>query len=77
VSKKDVFQLIRKTLLLTRNQDSAERNILKSKYEEILKIEKDNYSSHLYSESEWKATNVKEIKPIFSDSSEEVDGRVV
>ena len=77
VSKKDVFQLIRKTLLLTRNQDSAERNVLKSKYEEILKIEKDNYSSHLYSESEWKATNVKEIKPIFSDSSEEVDGRVV
>lgn len=50
VSKKDVFQLIRKTLLLTRNQDSAERNVLKSKYEEILKIEKDNYSSHLYSE---------------------------
>lgn len=77
VSKKDVFQLIRKTLLLTRNQDSAERNVLKSKYEEILKIEKDNYSSHLYSESQWKATNIKEIKPIFSDSSEEVDGRVV
>jgi len=77
VSKKDVFQLVRKTLLLTRNQNSSERNALKSKYEELLKIEKDNYSSHLYSESEWKATNIKEIKPIFSDSSEEVDGRVV
>ncbi|UQB69774.1 thiamine pyrophosphate-dependent enzyme [Epilithonimonas zeae] len=77
VSKKDVFQLVRKTLLLTRSQNSSERNILKSKYEEILKIEKDNYSSHLYSESQWKATNIKEIKPIFSESSEEVDGRVV
>jgi len=77
VSKKDVFQLVRKTLLLTRNQSSSERNALKSKYEELLKIEKDNYSSHLYSESEWKVTNIKEIKPIFSDSSEEVDGRVV
>ncbi|MBE2272707.1 MAG: transketolase, partial [Flavobacteriales bacterium] len=28
-------------------------------------------------QSEWKATNVKEIAPIFSDSSEVVDGRVV
>ncbi|WP_333852820.1 alpha-ketoacid dehydrogenase subunit alpha/beta [Epilithonimonas sp.] len=77
VSKKDVFQLVRKTLLQTRNQNSSERNVLKSKYEEILKIEKDNYSSHLYSESEWKATNIKEIKPVFSESSEDVDGRVV
>jgi pyruvate/2-oxoglutarate/acetoin dehydrogenase E1 component len=76
-SKKDIFHLVRKALLLTRSQNSSERNSLKSKYEDILKIEKDNYSSHLYSESEWKATNIKEIKPIFSESSEEVDGRVV
>ena len=62
---------------MTRAQNSAERTALKSKYEEIFKVEKDNYSSHLYSQSEWKATNVKEIKPIYSDASEEVDGRVV
>lgn len=76
-SKKDIFHLARKALLQTRNVNSAEKNALKAKYESILKIEKDNYSSHLYSESEWKATNIKEVKPIFSDSSEEVDGRVV
>ncbi|WP_312824635.1 thiamine pyrophosphate-dependent enzyme [Epilithonimonas sp.] len=77
VSKKDVFHLIRQTLLSTRAQVSPERNALKAKYEEFLKVEKDNYSSHLYSQSQWKATNVKEIKPIYSESSEEVDGRVV
>lgn len=77
VSKKDVFHLIRQTLLSTRTQVSPERNALKAKYEELLKVEKDNYSSHLYSQSQWKATNVKEIKPIYSESSEEVDGRVV
>lgn len=77
ISKRDVFHLVRQTLLVTRTQNSAERNALKSKYEEIFTIEKDNYSSHLYSQSEWKATNVKEIKPIYSDSSEEVDGRIV
>lgn len=76
-SKRDIFHLVRQSLLVTRAQNSSERNALKSKYEEIFKIEKDNYSSHLYSHSEWKATNVKEIKPIYSDSSEEVDGRVV
>lgn len=77
ISKRDIFHLVRQSLLITRSQNSPERNALKSKYEEIFKIEKDNYSSHLYSQSEWKATNVKEIKPIYSEASEEVDGRVV
>ena len=77
VSKKDIFQLLRKSLLVTRSKNSSERNNLKSKYEEIFKIEKSNYSSHLYSESAWKATNIKEIKPVYSDQSEDVDGRVV
>ncbi|WP_027382185.1 alpha-ketoacid dehydrogenase subunit alpha/beta [Epilithonimonas caeni] len=77
VSKKDVFSLVRKSLMVTRTNHSSERQQLQNIYNEILKVEKDNYSSHLYSESEWKATNVKEIKPIFSESSEDVDGRVV
>ncbi|WP_312765787.1 thiamine pyrophosphate-dependent enzyme [Epilithonimonas sp.] len=77
VSKKDIFSLLRKALLVTRTNHSSERQELQNIYNEILRIEKDNYSSHLYSESEWKATNVKEIKPIFSESSDDVDGRVV
>jgi len=76
-AKKDVFSLMRKTLLLTRNHQSTERQWLASKYEQLLAQEKDNYSSHLYSESEWKSTNVKEVKPIYSENSEMVDGRVV
>ncbi len=77
VAKKDIFHLIRKSLLLTRANQSAERQNLQRKYEEIFAVEKENYSSHLYSQSEWKATNVKEVAPIFSDASETVDGRVV
>ncbi len=76
-SKKDIFHLARKTLLATRGKESAEKAALKNKYDAIYAVEKDNYSSHLYSQSEWKATNIKEIKPIFSENSEEVDGRVV
>lgn len=76
-AKKDVFSLMRKTLLLTRTHQSTERQWLASKFEQLLAQEKDNYSSHLYSESEWKSTNVKEVKPIYSENSEMVDGRVV
>jgi pyruvate/2-oxoglutarate/acetoin dehydrogenase E1 component/TPP-dependent pyruvate/acetoin dehydrogenase alpha subunit len=76
-AKKDVFHLVRKSLLATRGTNSAERTQLMQKYNEIFEVEKDNYSSHLYSQSQWKAENVKEIKPIYSDSSEDVDGRVV
>ena len=68
---------MRKVLLLTRTHQSTERQWLASKYQQLLAQEKDNYSSHLYSESEWKSTNVKEVKPVYSENSEMVDGRVV
>ncbi len=77
VAKKDLFHLVRKCLLVTRASQSTERQDLQTKYAEIFTIEKDNYSSHLYSQSDWKATNVKEVAPVFSDASETVDGRVV
>ncbi|PPZ92955.1 transketolase [Cloacibacterium normanense] len=76
-AKKDIFSLMRKALLLTRTNQSTERQWIASKYEQLLAQEKENYSSHLYSESEWKSTNVKEVKPIYSENSEMVDGRVV
>lgn len=76
-AKKDIFHLTRKALLATRGTSSAERTQLMQKYNEVFEIEKDNYSSHLYSQSQWKAENVKEVKPVYSDSSEDVDGRVV
>ena len=77
VAKKDIFQLVRRSLLLTRKNPSSERKNLQQKFEEIFAVEKDNYSSHLYSQSEWKATNVQEIAPVFSENSLTVDGRVV
>lgn len=76
-AKKDIFHLTRKALLATRGTTSTERTQLMQKYNEVFEAEKDNYSSHLYSQSQWKAENVKEIKPVYSDSSEDVDGRVV
>ena len=77
IGKKDVFHLARKALLFSRANASAYRNELKSVFEQEFSAEKENYSSHLYSQSHLKATNVKEIEPVFSEKSEMVDGRVV
>ncbi len=77
VAKKDIFHLVRRSLLVTRANQTTERQNLQKKYEELYAVEKDNYSSHLYSQSEWKTTNVKVVDPIFSDASETVDGRMV
>lgn len=77
VAKKDIFHLVRKSLLITRGQNSTERQNLEAIFNRMLIQEKDNYSSHLYSQSQWRATNVEEIKPIYSENSQEVDGRVV
>ena len=77
VVKKDIFALVRKVLWATREQNTSERQNLVQVYERISEKEADNYSSHLYSESEWKAVNIPEIKPVFSEDSQILDGRVV
>ena len=77
VAKRDIFHLVRKCLLITRGSQSPQRVALQQKYHEIFAIEKDNYSSHLYSQSAWKSTNIKEVPPVFSENAETVDGRVV
>ena len=77
VGKKDIFALVRKVLWATREQNTSERQNLVQVYERFSEKEADNYSSHLYSESEWKAVNIPEIKPVFSEDSQILDGRVV
>lgn len=77
VGKKEIFSLVRRSLWVTRSQNSNERTALQNLYNEIFAVEKDNYSSHLYSQSKWKATNIKEVKPSYSDNSELIDGRMV
>lgn len=77
IGKKEIFALTRKVLWATKTQNSEKRQKLQEIYQKLLITEADNYSSHLYSESEWSATKVQEIKPIFSEQSELVDGRVI
>ena len=77
IGKKDIFHLGRQTLLFTLKNNIPQRQLLANLMAELNAVEQDNYSSHLYSQSVWKATSVQEIKPIYSETSPEVDGRVV
>jgi transketolase len=77
IGKKDIFHLGRQTLLFTLKNNIPQRQLLANLMMELNAVEQDNYSSHLYSQSVWKATSVQEIKPIYSETSPEVDGRVV
>lgn len=76
-TKKDVYRLIRRCLWWTRGENSSERVVLENFLNQEYKTEHDNYSSHLYSESQWAAVNVPEVLPAYDDHAEMVDGRIV
>jgi 2-oxoisovalerate dehydrogenase E1 component len=75
--KMDVVKAVKRSLYLMRGEKYEERlhliNWLKIKNAEHL----EQYSSHLYSESEQRAVNVKEVAPVYNDDSVVVDGREV
>lgn len=76
-TKKDIFRLMRRSLLVTAGENSPQREALHHLLQEAFLVEEDNYDSHLYSESQWSSRRVKEVKPIYEDNAELVDGRVV
>lgn len=75
--RKDVISTVRKALLILRYDQSAEKDALKSWYQEIQKDIHDRYNSHLYSESQWSVLNIKEVPAEFKEDSPTVDGREV
>jgi len=74
--KLDAVRAARKAVRLLRN-DGPERMEITQWINHALKRAADQYSSHLYSQSAESALNVKEVLPVFSETSPEVDGREV
>lgn len=75
--KRDVYTVVRKVLRMTRHEKSVTKENLSDWWENQLKVEHGVYSSHLHSESEWSALNVKRVAPIYSEDSKMEDGRIV
>ncbi|MDL5049354.1 thiamine pyrophosphate-dependent enzyme [Oscillatoria amoena NRMC-F 0135] len=74
--KLDAMKAARKALRVLRN-DAPSRDELEQWISKLSVKAADQYSSHLYSQSAKSALHVAEVKPVFSDSSAEVDGREV
>ncbi len=76
-NKLDVERAAKKSLRWTRKEDFAERRLLVDWINKGKKIRHDEYSSHVYSESEQSALNITPIHPVYSKEFKMVDGREV
>ncbi len=65
---------VSKALRLTIGEESNGRQAVIDWYDDYKNVNKERYSSHLYSESEWNALKVNEIPAAYSDDSEFLNG---
>lgn len=76
-SRKDLLATARKVAVYIRNENSVEKTQLQNWITSYLKSEQPLFSSHLYSQTNKKATNVKEVLPTYNQKAELVDGRII
>ena len=75
--RRDIMASIREALLADRDQDSPQRRNLidwKTRHEIV---NEERYGSHLYSQTDESALKVREINPVYSDTSPLVHGHEV
>lgn len=75
--RKDIFSFAKRALRSVRGQQSASASVLSNWLVDLQNECEKRYSSHLYSESQWSALKVNEIKPEIDASCESVDGRII
>ena len=76
-SRKDLLSTARKVAVYVRNENSVEKTQLQNWITSYLNSEQPRFSSHLYSQTNKKATNVKEVLPTYNQQADLVDGRII
>lgn len=76
-ARKDILVAAKKSLVYLRDEDFTEKTQLQQFVINYLKTEQPRFSSHLYSNSDKKATLVKEVMPIYDNHQTLVDGRII
>jgi len=76
-SRKDLLATARKVAIYVRNEKSVEKTQLQNWITSYLESEQQLFSSHLYSQTNKKATNVKEVLPTYNQKADLVDGRII
>ncbi|SOC80381.1 Pyruvate/2-oxoglutarate/acetoin dehydrogenase complex, dehydrogenase (E1) component [Salinimicrobium sediminis] len=75
--KRDLLATARKALRYLIGEDSAAKNELISWIESYRKAIQPQYSSHLYSGSEFNALKIDPVAPTYEDKNEDVDARLI
>lgn len=75
--KADIVRAVRKSLRYLTHTDSDEKTLLISWYKEKFSQYRDEYSSHLLSESAESATSIEAVSAEYNEDSKLVDGREV
>jgi pyruvate/2-oxoglutarate/acetoin dehydrogenase E1 component/TPP-dependent pyruvate/acetoin dehydrogenase alpha subunit len=75
--RRSIASAVRKSLRYVVGEDTPEKRQLIDWLNNYFETIQPKYSSHLYSETSENAKTISEIKPTYSETSEEVDGRVV
>lgn len=75
--KRDLLATARKALRYLIGEDSAAKNELISWIESYRKAIQPQYSSHLYSGSQFNALKIDPVAPTYDDNAEDVDARLI
>lgn len=75
--KADIMRAVRKCLRHLSDDDTIEKQQLIAWLDRKKEIYHDQYSSHLISQSEQSPLNAEEVKPVYKEDSNVVDGREV
>ena len=76
-TRRDVISAARKALRYVTFDDSIEKEALQTWINNYFTVNQPKYSSHLYSESAQKATNIKALAATYDDNTSMVDGRII
>lgn len=75
--RKDIFTALRKALRITRGDSGVARAAAINWLEQEKVKNADRYSSHLYSQSEQRISNITEVPVQYAADAEQVDGRII
>ncbi len=77
ILRKDILVAAKKSIVYIRDEDFVEKIELQQFIINYLKSEQPKFSSHLYSNTDKKATLIKEVLPVYDNSQNLVDGRII
>lgn len=77
ILRKDILVAAKKSIVYLRDEDFVEKIQLQQFIINYLKSEQPKFSSHLYSNTDKKATLIKEVLPVYDNSQSLVDGRII